>query len=85
MASVKATLHPLIGKPLSVTAIVDIMNKVCKQRFEVVEKLRSKYSWEPEVGLVRELVGVCCTKENLGDGEVLLVYAGALIVHSSAS
>lgn len=30
MASVKATLDPLIGKPLSVTAIVDIMNKVCK-------------------------------------------------------
>lgn len=31
MASVKATLDPLIGKPLSVTAIVDIMNKVCQQ------------------------------------------------------
>lgn len=28
MASVKATLDPLIGKPLSVTAIVDVMNKV---------------------------------------------------------
>ncbi|CAM9786098.1 unnamed protein product, partial [Ectocarpus sp. 12 AP-2014] len=28
MASVKATLDPLIGKPLSVTAIVDLMNKV---------------------------------------------------------
>lgn len=28
MASVKASLDPLVGKPLSVTAIVDIMNKV---------------------------------------------------------
>lgn len=28
MESVKATLDPLIGKPLTVTAIVDIMNKV---------------------------------------------------------
>lgn len=28
MSSVKATLDPLVGKPLSVTAIVDIMNKV---------------------------------------------------------
>ncbi|CAN0292085.1 unnamed protein product [Ectocarpus sp. 6 AP-2014] len=28
MTSVKATLDPLIGKPLSVTAIVDLMNKV---------------------------------------------------------
>lgn len=28
MASVKASLDPLVGKPLSATAIVDIMNKV---------------------------------------------------------
>lgn len=28
ISSVKATLDPLVGKPLSVTAIVDIMNKV---------------------------------------------------------
>ncbi len=28
MSSIKATLDPLVGKPLSVTAIVDIMNKV---------------------------------------------------------
>lgn len=28
MVGVKASLDPLVGKPLSVTAIVDIMNKV---------------------------------------------------------
>lgn len=31
MESVQASLDPIIGKPLTVTAIVDIMNKVQEQ------------------------------------------------------
>lgn len=59
MGSIPATLDPLIGKPLSVTAIVDIMNKVGCRRFYLARFLPHP-AIRPFHALLRERWGVTC-------------------------